>query len=628
MRAKGTRVAPSHGGPSAHLRRTNAAERPDRSAGVTEVPRLGRTESGMFRTSILLAWSIAAAAAAQTSPTQPTSAPSDTLEKALAYVPDDTNLIVIIPSIKGLTTAVTEYGKTLGAADLAERILVGEIEFDVGGNRLTFSGATIDAQGPLVVAMSAQRDEPLLIARADRPEQWKATSRSARPDGVPVYELGGRCYAAATAEDLAIFARDPADLPQALKARASGPGRLARAACAALGDRQVLIYVDVPGWNDLVQTRLTTLTQVMLMGMTATTTAAGDADTAVQLWNWLFDRLRRAVGDTETLALGLRVTAADAYAEIRVALKPGSETARHLGQVRRPGRDPFRGLPPRTGSMVIAYEWEEPPGSETLSNSLLRSLLGVESLRERVGAERLETVVKLSTELNRFMTGSNIVIDFSADGGGFLSWGLYLTDDGPAMQRAFRDLCEKAPDLYSTWGSIPATIEARAHEQIAGVATDVYRFNFSEAEAAMQPVMQAIYGPDPTLYLAPHSAGVVYAFGPAAPARERMVELLGGGGLSREPRVAAALKRLSPDPQLSALVDFPAAVRGMLTMVQQMGVPVPRLPTAADSPAPLVGLNLYLEPQTIRAELIVPAEAIKSLIKAAEALKSPGLSAY
>jgi hypothetical protein len=64
-----------------------------------------------------------------------------------------------------------------------------------------------------------------------------------------------------------------------------------------------------------------------------------------------------------------------------------------------------------------------------------------------------------------------------------------------------------------------------------------------------------------------------------------------------------------------------------MNMVQQMGLPVPRLPARPDSDAPLTGLNLYLDPQGIRAELYLPADALRPLIKAAESLAGPGSSA-
>jgi hypothetical protein len=129
--------------------------------------------------------------------------------------------------------------------------------------------------------------------------------------------------------------------------------------------------------------------------------------------------------------------------------------------------------------------------------------------------------------------------------------------------------------------------------------------------------------------MTPHPEGVLYTFGPREPARARLIDLLAEGGtpLRENPRVAAALGHLAPDAQVLLLMDLPTFTRDVMKMVEQMGMPAPPL-VIEEKDGPFIGAGLYLQAQSIRGELYVPAEPLRRLIEAGRKLEDATEQAY
>ena len=563
----------------------------------------------------------ALAALAQTATTQPGKL-SPGVERVLKYIPDDAHLVVVVPCIDELSRGIAAFGKSLGATDLSSASAL-----DMLAEHLGTTAAAIDTNGALVVALSAERDEPVVIAALTSDEKWRsATQPTPLGADVQLFEFGPDRYVAASVGTVAIFGREKAELNQALNSTGKVAGRFVAETANTPAPRQIYVYIDLPSWRESIEAQMAVVAQGMSLGMAA---AGPDGEAAMQIWNWMLGQLKKSLAETQTLVATTRIDAQGVFADARVTFKPDSPLARYLKQVQRPGRDLLRGLPSGEAPVVLAFEWEDAPDTVGFNEALCRVVLGMESLKQKVGPEKVDAVMKRSIALNHRIAGSSAVFTIVPEGGGMLYWGLYLTKDGPAVQRELRAIFEAAPDMMSAWGSFPAAMRPHEPEKFGSVEADVYQLNFAADGAPVPPMLTAVYGKDPTLYMAAHPEGVVYAFGPQDQSRKKLGELLAPGAvpLSQDPRMVELFKTLTPNPQLCMAFDLPVVMKNVAAMVDHMGLPFPKIDIAA-APGALAGCTLYLEPDAARGEVYVPTQALKPLIKAFEDLEDPAEKAY
>ncbi len=559
--------------------------------------------------------------AGQPAATQPASLPLE-VERVVRYVPDDACLVVVVPSVEGLAAGLSGFGKATAIPDLAEmtaRTLLAEV-VDRGAVALNPSGA-------LLLALSPGHDEPVLIASSSVDEGWKtATQPGLLRDDVPLYEFGSEQLLAASASGVVVFARERGELRRALDATGQFAARFQEAAAGALDQRHVVVYADMAGWKDEIERAISLAGQGMSLGMMAT---GPDVEASLQIWTWLLERLKQTVLDVRVCVGTVRVDARGVLVDGRASFRSDSGVAGYLRQVRRPARDLLRGLPAGETPLVIAYEWEDAPGADGFNTAMAKALLGMESLKQRLGADKLESMVKQSIELNRKLPGSSAVFDFGTEGQGVLYWGIYLTQEGEAVQRGMRKICELTPELMSAWGTFPAAMAPCAAEQVAGVAVDVFEINFETEDSPRQPMVEVLYGERPALLMAPHPEGVAYSFGPRVDARRKLSQLLAtdAAPLAKDARVADLFKTLTPGPQLCLLVDIPAAVSSARGLSEQLGVPLPPLEVGRAA-TPWAGFTVYLEPEAVRMELFVPAAPIKAIAELVEEYEGPAGEAH
>ena len=168
---------------------------------------------------------------------------------------------------------------------------------------------------------------------------------------------------------------------------------------------------------------------------------------------------------------------------------------------------------------MFAYEWELPPEVEGVETGLMRAFLRMDAMKERLGAEKLEAALHRSVEIHRKISGSNGVVEPVPEGDGLLISGLYLTTEGPAVQRELRELYETVPELMNAWGGLPSTTVRHEDAKLGDVLGDLYRFTFDTDDARLQPTLQMVYGVTPSVYIVAYAPGVAYALGAQEPAR-------------------------------------------------------------------------------------------------------------
>ncbi len=568
---------------------------------------------------VALAIAVPLAAEAQSRGTQVEGGSRD-LARVLRYVPDDADLVLVVPSVDGLVAGLSAFGAAAGAADMTAVTAAKLLEEPLGR-----CATAVDTAGPLVVAWSAKYDDELLIVSLSSDEDWRRTTEPTKlRDGVLLFEFGADRYAASTGK-VAVFARERGQLQRALDARGQCAARLSKEMGDLLAQRQVVIHVDVAARQGELDQHFGFFMDMLRVGMAV---AGPEAELGIQFWEWVLERVQRLMGEMRTLVVTLRVDGQGVLVDGRGTFTSDGQVAAYLRQVRRPRRDLLRGLP-TGGAVILATEWEEAQGGPGINEILTKAMFKMESVRNRVGADKLSAVLDQSIEMHRLISGNSGVITRDPDSQAMVYSGLYLTKDGAAVQRKLRAVCDLCPELVSGWGTFPSAMKRGQCETVANVQADVYQIVMGECGDQMQPMMKVLYGQDARIYMAPHAEGVAFAFGPHDAARQQLSKVLAfqSSPLNADPRVKALLQRLSPGPQFCMLIDIPAFVEIIGGLVREFALPFPPL-DFGDQAAALAGFTLYLEPQAVKAELFVPAEPIRLLIEAFEGFEDAEHGAY
>ena len=100
-------------------------------------------------------------------------------ERLLARVPDDAALVVLVPSVEKLVSGIAAFGKSVGVDDLADMDTQGL----VGGLSLVDEVEGLSIGGPLLLAMSPSRNEPLLMCLVKDGEAWRGAAGAEQTEG-------------------------------------------------------------------------------------------------------------------------------------------------------------------------------------------------------------------------------------------------------------------------------------------------------------------------------------------------------------------------------------------------------------------------------------------------------------
>lgn len=535
--------------------------------------------------------------------------PAD-VQQVLKRVPDDARLVFVVPSLERLEQGLTAFGSATGARRLAS------LRIELVFRRLLGQRAgALRPGGPLALARAGAHRGSILIGLRSPAAAWNDSEPAeVLADGSRLYELGEHGYLAAVADGTVIIAREKAGVSGALHSTGVFAAGLPEQVSTLLPRGDVILFADIPAWRSALQRQLRRIAVSACMG---TALAGPDAEAGAQAVQWFLEQMEQLLGEAQGYVLALHFDDRGLYLQDRVTFAAGGKVAGYLSALRTPRRDLLRGLPSENAAVVFSAEWNVAAGTPSINEALVRVLLRMESLREQVGAEVFDAALQKSIEAQRHMSGYSGVIGTTADGEHITFAGLYLTATGAAVQRNVRTVCEMCPELMTAWGTFASAELEYAREHVGEVEADVYRCRGPTADLQSPPVLQAFYGADSALYLAPHPEGVAYAMAPRAAARNRIKTLLAGQAppLSSDARVRAVLDRLSPDPQVCLLVDVPKTFNIVAALAADMGLSLPTLRARAEA-APLAGLAVYLEPSAIRSELFLPSQPIRAILKA------------
>ena len=535
------------------------------------------------------------------------------VDRLLAHVPDDTALMIVVPSAEKLAQGIAALGRNLELEDLAEidpADLFGELDLPANGEGL-------DLRGPIVVAMAPMRPAPVVLCITEGAEVWKrAVGAESIESGLyKVRALEDSVYAAFDG-DVVIIGRAEEDVRAALRAEGTSVRRLGAYPGQWLITHHVVLGLRVQDWSPLLVPVLNAFQASLQMGMAA---SGQDAEHGVEFVGWLCDQMRGMVAQVETLTVGVRVGGDGVFAQTATIFDPAGSVTDYLGKVRKTTRPLLRGLSDSDDLLVLACEWDLPPGTDSLWCPLLKSLL---RSGERADDEDFQKALKAMLDTQRELSGYNMAMSLGPPEQALVLRGLNFTKRPEAVLESMRYSYELDPELMGAFGVGHDVKMSTRREQIGAVNGYAFEMCFDAEDEEARRMIQAMYGEKMTTCAAPHAEGVMFASGSGETARARLDRMLAGkdGRLVENQRVKTAQRALSPDPQCWVLVDLMKCFELGVRLARTVGAPVPPIKLPSEATA-FVTAGVYLDGNTVRSELFVPAEPVKALIRAVESVE-------
>jgi len=568
---------------------------------------------------LFLIVALAVTVIAQTRGENASAAGQSSLHELLKLVPDEAALVVTIPSLADVATGLNALGAVAGIDDLTE------IDADSLFDDLAVADLPegwrerINLSGPVVFAVTEPDSEPLLICTVTEPGD-------APPN--ELVQLKGK---------VVIVAPD-AEVMELTKSASGGfAKRFEQQAGHLLKEHDLAVLFDVPSWATRIEQMITAVeafAQVgAQMGVAAPTTQAARLNLAMA--NWLLKTLRTALDEAETFVFAARFNAEGVHVSELAHFQRTGKVAGYLGKVRKPDKDLLRGLSAQRGMAIFAGEWTLPADVMTFSEKMLEVLLAASPDRPADDAEWTK-LRRQGMELYRRIAGYSGVLTLAGDSAGLIANGLYLTENPQAVLDGMLGLFELSRPVMNA--AVPGfSMEmSEQTETIGSVRARVGHVKFEVDNEEMQRVLKRIYGESTTFYVAPHPEGVAYAMGPADVARGSLEQLLAGSAtpLSDDPRVADALKKLSPKPQMLLLLDLPGLLKWTMEFATTgaAGAPAPEMPELKlpETPLPYVSFGLYLRETACGVELFLPAKTLQVIVEwfKGPAAQTPGSEPY
>lgn len=535
------------------------------------------------------------------------------LERVLKNAPDDAALVFALPSIDRFVEGVVAFGKAIGVDELADFDVDQFLEaFDDAGFPAEFLDQ-IDTAAAFALTLRPDSDGPLCVLVVTDPKVFDAAAletiqSSLREAGQPtLVRLRNGCL---------IIGDDESDVAAALEAKGELVERFGAATRGLLDEPRVLFYVNVPEWNEVIDEGLqfaeSTIQMIMQM-------AGPQAEAGLEVWKVMFAATRQAARETRIVVAAGVIDADGLRVHDRATFTPDGVVGTYLKNLRKTKGNLLRGLPDDNTAIAFGCEWSLPKGTETLSEKMFRTMLDMSEIQDKLEPEELANALKLVASVYGRLTGYNIAMSVGRDSQGMLVSGMYFSSDPKAVMKDMGGLFECSSKCMGIIAADMAMDLQRTRETIGTVQVDVYQFD--SADAMTQQLMVGLYGESPRVFYAPHEGGVLHALGSADDARRRMGAALSGNvpELTANRHIVTAVKELSPDPQIACFADLPNLMELLMGAARASGAPIPNIKFPKTDSA-YAAFGVYLKPDSLRAELFIPASAVKTAVKTVKML--------
>jgi hypothetical protein len=574
-------------------------------------PRGGRVGNGRMKWPLLF-WFVFAAPFA--------SRADGNLDRLLAHVPEEAGLVVVTPSLDKLVGGLAELGRSIdyGAlGDLNPAKLVSELD-------LLERMDGVDSSGPFLMALTPRRSSPLVICQVRDAGIWRAAAgaQAAEADLWRVQLFGEPAYASFDGS-LLILGDEPQTVRAALRGGCDFTARFGPRAGAWLADNQLVVAVRMPEWTGLVTSALSTARAWMQVSMMI----AGQQDeNMVRLIDWFFERAQTLLDQVDTYTFAGRFGAEGVLFRDALSFKPDSQVAAYLKKVIKTDRNLLRGLLDDDDVLVLAYEWELEPGTDSLGAKVVEALFGSGPLRQRLGEEKFQPAYQAFVACHNDVSGNCTALSAGSAEPLLLFSGVQFSSAPQQVLNNTSLAYQTIPEFFTAFGGGATADVACGPKRINSIDAFACQLSFAAPDEQTRRAIEQLYGRTLTTYYAVQSQGLAYATGSAERAAAQLARMLAGRGrpLAEDPRVQQASSRLSPRPQVLFLLDGPHFLDLVLRIARRNGVG----PSALEAPTerwPLIAYGGYVDGAALCSELYVPSKPVKAIFSTVR-LRRQGLT--
>lgn len=539
------------------------------------------------------------------------------LERLAARVADDSPLVIVIPSIDGLMEGLRAFGEAIGAEELAKLdradLLRDNFKLD--------TTAGVNQAGPLVMYGHPDDDGPVVLVTLSDAAAWKR-ERAAEElaDGLLKVSLGRDDRYASIKDDILVLAPTEAQVRAALKANGKTGERVLKSCGEPLKKASAAFYADTEVLRDVIGAGLAMGETFANMGVAA----GADPEMMSAMIRWGFEQLRRALDQSRVFTLVGRVNADGVQVATGLRFAADSDVTRYLKTVRPPSAGPLARLLPVDWAVLSGYDWTTDGSVPGLFETLLKILSAELSAKNPADKEKLERAIALAGEMNRKLTRVDQFL-WATEDGKTASSALCGGKQARDVLTAFESYSELNQIMMRAWGLGGALATTTAVERFGDVEARVSRMDFSAAAPEVAGLMQAMYGPELAVYCAPFGEDVLMITGGATVAKAEVERLLKSGRKPAQPApaVKALFDGLAPHPHAWMACNLRRMLDWLGAFMAAVGVPAPfpKLPKDRDA---YTAATFYFDPDGVRAELVLPSDAIKPLVEQAKKSESGG----
>ena len=357
--------------------------------------------------------------------------------------------------------------------------------------------------------------------------------------------------------------------------------------------------------------------------------------TLVDIFSWEIAIAQALIEQSDKLTVALDMNGDRAVLTKRVLFKDDSSVATFMNA--QMGQEPpsYAALP--GGPFLLAAGSNlVPQNKQVLTDFLVGGLMNLPGVKKGFSDEQIQQMLADCKAKNALLSGMAVTLNLGSPMTGMINMVSRYDVSDSALLKELSKKESSAGGSASMWIKLfdaPLKfVYTSAAENYSGVDIDTIKMEITGPEAGvvddpmmvrqMQPTMAMMYGPDMTFRLAaPNEKQVLFVIGGSG-RMERAINVAQGNGsvLADDARITQAVANLPADRFAEAHLDL-SQLMPMMMMIWMMRSTMTgdggmgAVPPAQPGDTPLISFSVSAEKNILRADMVVPTEAIKPLFE-------------